>query len=459
MPTSKNQNSLFNFFATLTAIIFTILLFLLIRNGDQTYPKVRNFTTKESQILIQFNREMDKKSVEENLIITPEIDGKISWIGRTMAFSTSQNFSPSTNYKISLKGSKDSKDNLIAGDTTFSFQTPDPTLLFVGSKGEEAGRILSYNFQEKTKKTLTPKELSVVDYQIHPDKKRLIFLAIDREEEAAEKLPTEFQKLYELNFESGEIELLADNDGFVNVYFSLSPDGNYLALYRVQVDKNRVFEDSGLWFKAAEGRQWARFWKEDVIGYPFFFTPDSRYILSTDINGFLLIPLSESDEKPEFLGNFYNAYGFSPDGSMAIFNQLDGNNILSNQGYLLILRNDGTSERIAEGLGNSINPIFSSDSSTVYFQLTADMSDISQDDNPVYHTYKYDIENKKVEQLFDDILYSEKNISIDTYNQKLIAERDLNFTPEREYELWILDTDTKKLEKLKLNGSLPKWLN
>ncbi|MBU4310896.1 Ig-like domain-containing protein, partial [bacterium] len=56
----------------------------------------------DTLIRITFSKEMDKKSVEDNFAIEPQVKGKFSWQEKTLIFHLERDFIPSTTYTISL---------------------------------------------------------------------------------------------------------------------------------------------------------------------------------------------------------------------------------------------------------------------------------------------------------------------------------------------------------------------
>jgi hypothetical protein len=55
---------------------------------------------------------------------------------------------------------------------TGSFTTPNPYFAYIGSQGEEKGRLIIYDARQKDKRVLTPANLSVLDFRIYPERPR-----------------------------------------------------------------------------------------------------------------------------------------------------------------------------------------------------------------------------------------------------------------------------------------------
>ncbi len=81
-----------------------------------------------SMIEIEFNWDMDTKSVEDNFTITPEIDGTISWVDSfyKLRFKPNRVFETNTVYTVRIgKDAKHPADMSMGEDFEFSFKTGD----------------------------------------------------------------------------------------------------------------------------------------------------------------------------------------------------------------------------------------------------------------------------------------------------------------------------------------------
>ncbi len=75
---------------------------------------------ENTAIRIEFDQEVNKKSAQERLFITPGVAGRISWEGNTMIYSPNSSLSLSTTYTVEVKEGVKSVHGL-DGDTNFSF--------------------------------------------------------------------------------------------------------------------------------------------------------------------------------------------------------------------------------------------------------------------------------------------------------------------------------------------------
>ncbi|HAC64328.1 MAG TPA: hypothetical protein DCF68_12500, partial [Cyanothece sp. UBA12306] len=77
-------------------------------------PKVRNFSwenktvgAKDQAFILTFDRPMDTKSVETNLVIDPPLPGKFSWAGRRMAYTLETAVPYGQTYQVQLSEARE----------------------------------------------------------------------------------------------------------------------------------------------------------------------------------------------------------------------------------------------------------------------------------------------------------------------------------------------------------------
>lgn len=130
--------------ALTVSLILTITIAILLGQGDQTVPQVREFSWQNRQVnaadrmfLITFSRPMDQSSVESNLKISPPIGGKFSWAGRRMAYTLTEPLPYGQKFSLSLTKATDrfAKSNVYLSFNN-EFYTPDRGL-FILALGEK----------------------------------------------------------------------------------------------------------------------------------------------------------------------------------------------------------------------------------------------------------------------------------------------------------------------------------
>jgi len=208
-----------------------------------------------TKIKVTFNASMNKKSVEKNFYVFPEISGKISWTGKTLVFSPDKPLLPSTSYFVSFSSGIKAADGIPLAVTYFS--TPAEGVC-VGPEGSI--NILSINADRKDIKVQGSNPIWAADnksivfedkgkiWKVDANGKNIVQLVSDEESYMA--------GIPEPNYFSDSIAFVGTNAaGTSNVYvvdvktkiprqltsffepnlishISWSPDGLYLAFLR-----------------------------------------------------------------------------------------------------------------------------------------------------------------------------------------------------------------------------------
>lgn len=326
-------------------LVLSCLIALLLWQGEQVAPKVREFSWQDQQIgvddtafILTFSRPMDMKSVEENLVIEPPLPGKTSWAGRRFAYTLAFPAPYGTAFQVKLANAREQIGTAVAADSppmqpfVGQFRTRDRAFAYIGVTGEEAGRLVLKNLTQQQSKILTPADWVVLDFQPYPQGDRLLFSAIER---TALRQGSLDQRLYTVTTgiipESanrrrsappapGVIELVLDSQGFQNLQFGLARDGSAIVVRRVNKENPGDF---GLWV-VRPGQDPQRLDSEP--GGDFLITPDSQAIAVAQGQGIALLPL-QAETQPgstgrqekllEFLPKFSQALSFTRDGTTA----------------------------------------------------------------------------------------------------------------------------------------------
>ena len=364
----------------LVMAMLSVAIVALLVLGNQTAPRIRDFSWQNKQIgaedtafTLTFSRPMNQQSVEEHLkvnALVPDADprpipGKISWAGQRMAYTLEQPAPYGYEFELSLDQATDrfsEPDNPKSTIDPFAatFRTRDRAFLYLGVEGEEEGRLILYNLTEKDKRILTPSNLVVLDYESYPEGDRVVFSATDRESHQEGVLS---QKLYTIStgvdvegssappidskgiqasrgirgslnaiasespsktIQDDEPVLLLDDNGYQNLKFDLSPDGQSIVIYRV--NRNDL-SDFGLWILRPNQNPRPL---ETEPGGDFLITPDSQSLAYLQGEGLAILPLdpeaniSETIEPLDFLPQYGMVLNFSSDGSKAAMVQFSG---------------------------------------------------------------------------------------------------------------------------------------
>ena len=375
-------------------LLLSLLIGLLVLQGDAVAPRVRNFSWQERNIgaadksfSLTFSRPMNTNSVEANLQIDPPLPGKFSWAGRRLAYTLLAPAPYGTKYHVQLRFARDkftSQQDTKRANQPFdgSFSSRDRAFVYLGVQGEEQERLVLYNFTRGQKTILTPKNLVVVDFKPYPNGDKVLFSATERQSNPQASLsaqiytvttgissstpptsPALFLPTSGSNqFESaGKITKVLDNKDYQNLKFDLSPDGNTIVVQRVSQSHPDNF---GFWIIRPNLQP------QQMVTEPggdFLITPDSTAVAVAQGQGVAILPLEADAKKPlDFLPQFGMVLDFAQDGSEAAMVKFNTDYTRS----LFLVTNSGVQKQLLRTTGSIVSAQFDPRSATLYCLLT-----------------------------------------------------------------------------------------
>src|SRR5579883_669604 len=367
-------------------LILSLLIGLLMLQGDVVKPSVRKFSWQNQQIGAEdvsfsmiFSRPMDIKSVEKNLEINPPLAGKFSWAGRRMVYTLLTPAPYGTNYQLKLRNAEDKfsqkgKKTRLIQPFTGAFRTRDRVFLYIGTENEDQGRLILYNLTQEQKKVLTPKDIVVLDFKPFPNGEKILFSAHTTANQdilsnqiytVTTGIPAQSEKQAEA---AGKVDLVLDNKDYQNLKFDLSPDGQTIV---VQRGNKANPGDFGLWFMPAthssSGEKPVLQRLQSQPSGDFMITPDSRAVAVAQGQGAAILPLQKDANKPlDFLPQFGLVQAFSKDGSKAAMVKFNTNYTKD----LFLVTNQGLQKQLLRTKGSILSCQFDTASPTLYCLLT-----------------------------------------------------------------------------------------
>jgi hypothetical protein len=371
-------------------LLLSLLIGLLLWQGDAAQPRVRDFSWQDKQVGVEdtaftlnFSRPMDIKSVEDNLQIDPSLPGKVSWAGRRMAYTLLTPPSYGTSYQVQLHGARDrfteqGDSGRLIQPFNGRFRTRDRAFVYLGVEGEEQGRLVLYNLTEQQKTILTPKDLVVVDFKPYPGGEKILFSATERTGNRQGLLSSQLytvmtgirqsQKAADNSDSAGRIDLVLDSKDYQNLKFDLSADGQTIVVQRVNQRNPGEF---GLWVLRTSGGLSSRPTPQPLqiaeSGGDFIITPDSAAVAVAQGQGIAILPLQSEAQKPlDFLPQFGMVLDFAQDGSQAAMVKFNSDYTRS----LFLVTNQGVQKQLLRTTGSIQSCKFDPLSPNLYCLLT-----------------------------------------------------------------------------------------
>ena len=473
-------------------ISFALIIGLLIWGGSacedeclfHAGAKVSSFSWDDKIIggqdrafILTFNRPMDRNSVEENLTISPPLPGKISWSGLRLAYTLDRPVPYGATYQVTLAGAKErfpNQEQLGEEIQPFDaqFRSRDRALAYVGTVGEETGRLVLYNWTRSQKIILTPQNLTVFDFKPDPQGDRLLFSAADNNK-GTEGI--RYLKLYSVSThvssirldsltENGsEVKLILDNQKYQNNKFDISQDGTTIVVQRLNRSNP---EDYGLW-KLVEDKS-PQMFTNNRVG-DFSIAPDSQAVAVAQGEGIALLPLKAQAEPLDFLSRFGRVLDFTADGTgAAMINYNTDREDLKYTRSLYYVNSQGVEKELLNTDGSIQNCQFDPIAEHLYCWLT----ELSKEEIYVEKPYlaEIDLKTAKINTLVTVPEYQESQVSVAPDGLGILFERSLNKmysgTPgEKKNSIWLAipasdlaNKTTFEIEQLPFIGFHPQWL-
>jgi Tol biopolymer transport system component len=449
-------------------------------------PHVKDFSWENQEVgaedrafTITFDRPMAQESVSKNLVINPPLPGKFSWAGRKLAYTLDTPVPYGQTYQVQLQGAREH----FRGETTpgatiqpfvANFRSRDRAFAYIGTQGEEEGRLLLYNLTKREKIVLTPENLVVMDYKFYPSGERILFSGFERNLGTAGiqelQLYTVTTGLKEASFaKKPQIDLVLDNKDYQNHDFELSADGETIVVQRIS-RKNPADFDLWMLNPGAEPKPLK------TQGGEFLIAPDGKTLAVAQGEGIAIIPLQTGAKPLDFLPKFGQVLNFSPDGSAAAMVNFNTDNAkLRYIKSLFYVNNQGLQKNLLNTEGSIIDCQFSPSGTHLYCLLTELLKGKEYQEQPYfakinlktnqvtplmklakYQDVKISLSPDGLGILFDQIMAVQSNNPADTLTtnsgEKIVGSR-----------LWsmILPSDTTNkpdLQPLPLTGIRPQWL-
>lgn len=301
----------FGLVSTKVIVILTVFIGLLLVVGDHGTPRItyigeQSLSPQKGQFLFRFSRLMDEKSIEQGFSISPDLPGKMSWSGRTFAYTPEHAIAYDQSYQVSFRQGRD-LDQRVLPDQTMTIITAPSRFAYLGTEREETGRILQYSLISKTKHFITSNDLFVQSFEIAPNGHTVAFLAAKIGDDLHDRKVFD---LYLYDLVTNHQQLVPTDATWVIDNLSWLPDSRGLGM--TFVDTNGIREGIQLYDLTTE--QWTPVADNVARGYSFHFSPDGSQLVYVDTNGALIL-----GEIPEGKGSLIattwtDSVGFDADG-------------------------------------------------------------------------------------------------------------------------------------------------
>lgn len=230
------------------------------------------------------------------------------------------------------------------------------TVYYLGTQPDEAGKLIAYDPGTQQTHSLTKEKEVVNEYLLVESKqndKFIYYLSVPKKYFSDKHLIREHQSLFSLDLSTGKKrEIHIPN----NVSISRA--------YPSVVNNRIYFEgEKNIWSYNLKNKKWNNVYSEIPL-QDIQFSQTTQLILATNSLenfGYTLLSIQEENEIKKPIGNYYQNFGFSPDGTKFLLKQKPNQDIFSDQSFLVVFSADGTSKDILTDEGDIIQAVWKDD--------------------------------------------------------------------------------------------------
>lgn len=194
-------------------------------------------------IRITFDRNLDRRSVEERFGLNPPTPGRFFWDDRTLSFLPDRLLEPHTRYDVVIaEGVRDDRGRVLSGTINWSFRTRGPRLAILQSDGQSS-RITLVNADGSDARLVQTIPAPVGEIVAAPDGSALVYV---------EQAEAGRSRLMYLDLAGAASLPLVDDPQVSAAAPSWSPTGDFIA-YEVRTLQDGIAGAPRIWLAQPDG--------------------------------------------------------------------------------------------------------------------------------------------------------------------------------------------------------------
>lgn len=400
-------------------IVMALVILLMVFIGDRTSPHVAMTYSDDFSAgaiwKFDFSRLMDRKSVEENFHIKPEVKGQFTWNGRTMYYQLDEGLNAGQSYVVELSSAAHSLDGKNFNEKWKKVIPTEPLQMAY----LEAGKLITASIDGKTTNTYDLQDMSVKEME-YAHKANQIYLLAGKNADRPE--------LWVYDLKDQQLKQLTDDSHYQNVNFHLSDDDKQIALSRIEVSNSgENLSRIEIWNAQTADWKFTKFDGGNAQGTDYGFSPQGKYLLfrNKDSN-FELLGLGKDAERL-FVGEFAQNFGFHPFQPKIAFAEYDQDDVFSLNNKLVIFSGEGGKKYLDFNGGIVRAAKFTPDGKSLIVLFSAAEDDLTPPDGfsqaRRFHLYKVNLTTNEITKIVGDDDFSESNPIISRDSRYVLYQR------------------------------------
>lgn len=414
-------------------------------------------TAVNTSIGVTFTEPMDFQSVERSFRMKPRIRGDFSWSGNELFFIPHRNLAYGSTYTLSVgTGAKDKSGRPLSHAFHRSFTTQSQHLVYRGTEGAEAGRLILASITGK-RQTLTDTDRRVKDYSVSFDRSLVVYVAQRADDRRADEI-------WLLSLADGSVQRVFRRPDWALSQPHFSPDGKWVVFLasNVLVCQKRYgcFTDRTsplvylLDLRTKKVKPFRAIHDVPITNF-IDFSPAGQ-VAYTDLGSALTLAYPQGSHVPVHIpnrGNSLEFAGFDSPGDKAAF---VGQTPNSPGGDILIYQG-GQYLDVSKGVYDSSGPAFSTSGNQVAYSAYRGERGIE----PLYGVNIYDFRSHKNRSLTRERVWSDWSPQWSSDGKYLAFIR--SEPQEAMYmgtgEIWVAASNGKDSRPLGAVGTSVRWVS
>ena len=414
---NKSTGKLDRLISTLL-IAISLLILLMVFLGDRTVPRVAMTYSDDFSAgaiwKFDFSRLMDRKSVEENFHVKPEIKGQFIWNGRTMYYQLGDGLNAGQTYVVELMSGARSLDGKSLNEKWKKVIETEPLQMAY----LDDGKLIVSSLDGKEADVFDLLGMSVKTMEFAHKASQIYLLAgknADRPE------------LWRYDLKEKQLKQLTNDSKYQNINFLLSDDDKEVALSRIEVSSSgEKLSRIEIWNAQTTDLKFTKFDNGNAQGTDYGFSPQGKYLLfrNKDSNFELL---SLTDDERLFVGEFAQNFGFHPFQPKIAFTEYDQDDVFSLNNKLVIFSGEGGKKYLDFNGGIVREAKFTPDGKSLIVLFSAAEDDLTPPDGfsqaRRFHLYKVDLNSYAVTKIVGDDDFSESDPIVSRDSRYVLYQR------------------------------------
>ena len=412
-------------------------------------------------IHIDFDRAMDRISVEARFSVEPAIPGEITWEGSTLFYHPLESWPIGQEISVRLEaGARSTRFLPVLNSLGWSFQVGEPRLAYLWPSGARADLYL-LDLTDQKRRRLTETEAGVIDYSIGPEGSSIVYSALNEDGTSEIRL---------IDLASGADEPLYGCDAASRCQRPvISPDGTLLAFERFEWETSaagrRVPGARQVWLLSlTDETDPIRVQPEEQVANSPDWSPDGILTFYNDSLDAVAFFEPAGSQPINMVPNGLGFLGvWSPDGQFLILPEIvfpTAGELEEEEGldfFSHLYRIESATLEIKDlslGMVEDASPAYSPDGEWIAFGRKF----LDERWTPGRQVWIMRADGSQPRPITDDPEFSHASLVWNPDSTRLAYMRLNQADPNEMPEIWMIDREGKVHEFLVEGGYLPQWI-